>query len=250
MKTSDNKEDQNGLRKIWQASDNLIYNKYKLTYKDMENILLKESTSFLKKFRANIYFDMVFKCVMCSGLIIMWITYPSNLLVAGTALILAIFNGLLMVKLSGVLKAGQSSYDLTQSTADNIKTSIGFYAGQFSVMPLSWGLSAGTFYVLGSFLYHHFKYGTINPFQDIQDIVVLCMFLVIGIVFAYLSHHFATRDQFRNLLRLAADVKDENEFQSRINKYKKVKANRLLLGIFVLLFGLVLLITLLLLFRR
>lgn len=250
MKASENSENQDGLRKIWETSGNIINQKYHLNKKDMENILAKESAGFYKKFRANIYFDIVFKCLMMCGLIVTWIIYPANLLVAGTTLFLTVLNSLLIAKLAGVLVAGQSGHDFTKSTAETIKASIRFYSGQSAFVPLSWGLSAGTFYILGSFLYYHFKYGAINPFHDIQDIVILCLFMVIGIALAFTSHYYATQNQFRSLSKLASDMENEEGSPAGVKKYMKEKTNRYLLGILIAVMGLILLFMLIFLLRQ
>ena len=244
MKASDNSGNHDGLRNIWEASDKFINHKYHLNTNDIENILVKESTNFFRKFRASIYFDIVFKCLMLVGLILMWTTNPSNLLVTGTTLLLALLNGLMIVRLAGVLKAGRSGSDFTRSTAETLQASIGFYSGQSSVVPLSGGLSAGTFYVLGSFLYYYIKYGVINPFLDFQDIVVLCLFLVTAIAIAFISHYVVTRDQFRSLNKLAADVEHEDGFLTGYKKYEKEKTNRYLLGLILAATGLVLMLSL------
>lgn len=249
MKTSNSSTNHNDLKKLWKNSGYLIHNKYKLTSEDMENILLKESSGFMKKFRANIYFDIVLKSVMICGLTAMWLIYPSNLLVAGVALFLIILNLILIAKLSGLLKTSQLKNDFTKSTAETLKTTIGLYTGQVSVIPLSWSFSTGTFYVLGSFLYYHFKYGVINPFQDIQDIVILCGFMVIGILISYLSHLYATNGQFKRLTRLADDMNDESEFHASSIRYKRARLNLLLMGSIISFIGLSLLIILIFILR-
>lgn len=244
MNTSDNNGNQDGLRSIWEASDSYIHHKYHLNTKDMENILANESTSFFSKFRVSLYFDIVFKCLMLAGLIILWTMNPSNLLVAGTTILLAVLNGLMIARLAGVLKAGRSGSDFTKSTAETLRASIGFYSGQSSVLPLSGGLSAGTFYILGSFLYHYLKYGIIKPFQDIQDIVVLSLFMFAAIAIAFISHYVVTRDQFRSLSKLVADVEHEDGFLKGYKRYEKAKTNRYLIGLVIAVTGVVLMVSL------
>ena len=244
MKASDSNGKSDDIRKIWDASDRFIHHKYHLNTKDMENILANESTNFFRKFRTGICFDIVFKCLMLAGLVLIWTTDPSNLLVTGTTLLLALLNGLMIVRLAGVLKEGRSGSDFTRSTLETLQASIGFYTGQSSVVPLSGGLSAGTFYVLGSFVYHHFKYGVINPFHDFQDVVVVCLFLVIAIAIAFVSHYVVTRDQFRSLSKLAADAEQEDGFLTGYKKYEKAKANMYLAGLFLAVTGLLLMLSL------
>jgi len=166
------------LIKLWKASDNDISSKYNLKPEEMETYIMKESTDFLKKLRINTILDMIMKGIMCVGLAGIWIIYPSNYLVAGTTVFLVIISLTLSISLLNILRKIQNVEGFNGSTRDITKQNVELYSKQSFIYPFSWAVSMAMFYILGSFLYHHFVYGEISPFDDLQDFIVLSLFLV------------------------------------------------------------------------
>jgi hypothetical protein len=234
---------------LWKASDDAISSKYNLKPEKMETYIMKESTDFLKKLRINTMFDLILKAIMCIGLAVVWIMYPSNHLVAGSTVFLVLCSLVLGYSLWNILNQVQNVEGFNDSTMNITKQSIELYSRQSVIFPFSWAVTMAMFYILGMFLYHHFVYGEIKPFDNMQDLIVLSLFLLIGIVFAYVSNYYVAVKRLRSLHYLFLDLDSPNEFLKKREKWINAQKIRQLVGILFAGLGLAAFIIILILLR-
>ncbi|KPK83342.1 MAG: hypothetical protein AMS27_13155 [Bacteroides sp. SM23_62_1] len=234
---------------LWNASDDAISSKYNLKPEEMETYIMKESIDFLKKLRINTILDLILKGIMCIGLTGVWIIYPSNYLVAGSTAFLVLCSLVLGYTLWKIIQENQKLDGLNSSTMDITKQSIELYSRQSVIFPFSWAVSMAMFYILGSFLYHHFVYDEVAPFDDLQDFIILSLFLLAGIVFAYISNHYVTVKRLRSLQNLFLDLDSPQDFLKNREKWMNAQRIRRLVGIFLAVLGLAALVTILILLR-
>jgi len=244
-----NNEHTRELIELWKASDNDISSKYNLKPEEMETYIMKESTDFLKKLRINTMLDLILKGIMCIGLAGVWILYPSNYLVAGSTVFLVLSGLVLGYSLWNILKQVQNVEGFNDTTMNITKQSIELYSRQSVIFPFSWAVSMAMFYILGSFIYHHFVYGEISPFDDLQDFIVLSLFLLIGIVFAYFSNYYVTVKRLQSLHHLFLDLDSPQEFLKNRKKWMNAQRIRQIIGTLFAALGLAAFIMILILLR-
>ena len=248
MKENNNEHTKN-LVELWKASDNDISSKYNIKLKEMETYIMKESTGFLKKLRVNIMLDLILKGIMCLGLAGAWIMYPSNYLVAGTTVYLVVVSLIMSLSLLNILRKIQNIEGFNGATMDITKQNVKLYSRQSFIYPFSWAVSTAMFYILGSFIYHHFVYGEISPFDDLQDFIVLSLFLLAGMTFAYISNYFVTVKRLHSYHNLFLDLDSPKDFLKNREKWINAQRIRRLIGILLAILGLAALVTILLLLR-
>jgi hypothetical protein len=240
-----NNEQTRELIELWKASDDAISSKYNLKPEEMETFILKESNNFLKKLRINTIMDLIMKGIMSIGLVGIWIMYPSNYLVAGTTVFLVLISLIFSRSLWMILKKVQDIEGFNGTTMDVTKQNIGLYSQKSFIYPFSWAVSMAMFYILGSFLYHHFVYGEIAPFNDLQDFIILSLFLIAGIVLSYVTNYYVTVKRLKSFHYLFIDLDTPRDFLRNREKWMKAQRIKQMIGIILAVSGVAALIMIL-----
>ena len=241
----ENHEFDQALFRKWQMESE--HNSQQLKTEQMENLLKNVSGDFSVSLKRTIRMDMVLKAVLMAGFIIITILNPDSLLVISTSVlfILAGIFGLLTGR--RLVKKMKSIQLMDLDISQTVRRELKFYRSILIRYPIMMSISVAMFYVLGSMIYHFVTYGSIQPFRDGTDVVVLIGLMMIGILFSLGVNFPFFRAKINNLEMLVNDLANEDDFRRKeqeIRVGKKMKQTILLMIALLGIIALILILTL------
>ena len=239
MNEENNHIDENLFHQWQQESEN---NSQQLNLTEMEKLLKKASSDFSGSIKKTLKLDMIFKLCLMAGFLFILFLYMDNSFVLFTST-LFILTGLICLAAENLfLKGIGQVQSMERGIEDLIRDELKFYRSNLIRYPVVLSVSIAMFYALGSMIYHAVKYGYVNPFRDVTDVIVLTSLMLLGIIISMAANFPFFRSKINNLESLLKDLRNEDDFRIREKEIKLKKQITLALFILIGAAGLIALI--------
>lgn len=236
------------LFKLWEDAGQALNDQQQLNKKNMETILNKNSSEFSSNLVRLLKMDAVFKAVMILGFVIIAAFNLSNLLVMVTALI-CIILGTIGIRQERVLIEGIDELKTYKGNIrDYLRKDVEFYKSNVLRYPLILSISIFLFYILGSLIYHAFRYTTIRPVEDIEDALVLMAFLLVAFVFSFAVYYPYFHSRIKHVNALIKDIDDGDKVNAHLNLERSRKRRNTILVAIAIVIGIAALLALIITF--
>jgi hypothetical protein len=235
------KNKESDILKVWEKAGE-TFKKQQLNKGKMETLLSKTSTEHSTGIKRLFKADAVFKVILIFGFIIVAALNLANIFVLITNLICMIIATLTIRQERILLEGLDELQDMRGNIRDQLELEIKYYQSNIFRHPFVLSISVFLFYILGSLIYHGIKYETIKPIEDVQDAIVLMVFLLFSTVFSFAVYYpfFISRINF--LKQLLNDIDQEERVISHIDQQKARKRRSAIITSILIVFGVAVLI--------
>jgi hypothetical protein len=224
-------------KSAWKAEQS--FNEEKLSREQIMAFMNSASISIGGLFRKSLIIDIVVKSMLAfsSGSLAVLYSGQSRMLPVLALLSLLIVSSVLLQvriyrKIPGSMDSGQSTRTLLDSY-------ISFYSRSFVPSLITASLTGPMVFLIGSFGYFLFKYGTIRPLQTV-DIVVFGLFILVSFLLNAIVQFKNFNFHIRQLKEILSEIEQETLTERRLNHYKKIRYRNLVIYSIILVAGLLL----------
>ena len=202
-----------------------------LSAQDVLKFMQASSKQLMSLFKKGLVFDIILKSLLfvVALLFIVLLSDQANVMYF-SLLIQAFILILIGMQFSTLKKLPITTYE-PESALQQLNRYITFYYSHYIQSILNSALSSVFLFIIGSLYYLHFKYGIIPELQ-IDDIIVLFLFIIIGFGLSFYAQLMQTKFHINQLKACVKDIETDALSEATVKTFRKHKLrNMLLIGI-------------------
>ena len=212
-----------------------------LSAKVVSKFMHASSKNLLSMFKKGLLFDIVLKSILFIAVLILLVLVSEQTKVIYISLIIKALILISIGRQFSILKKLPVKHPEPKNAMQQLNSYITFYYNHYIYSIFNSALSSILVFIIGSMYYFHFKYG-ILPALEIDDIIVLFLFIIIGFGLSFYAQFILTKFHVNQLKDCVKEIETNTLTENTVQTYRKNKLRNLLLISVLFVVGLLLLI--------
>lgn len=202
-----------------------------LSAQNVSKFMQSSSKHLVSLFKKGLVFDIILKSLLFIAVMVFIVLISNQKNVVYTSLLIQAIILISLGKQFSSLKTLPVNQLEPESAIQQLNGYILFYDKHYIYSILNSALSSVLVFIIGSLYYLHFKYG-ILPALEIDDIIVLFLFIVISFGLSFYAQFMQTKFHINQLKACVKDIETDALTETTVKTYRKHKLrNMLLIGI-------------------
>jgi hypothetical protein len=245
---NNSKNKESDIFRTWEKAGNTLKNQQQINKKTMETMINNTSAEFTSSIKKLIKIDAIFKIILTLGYIIISAFNLDNLMVMLITLVCIIIVMITIKQERFLIEGIKELQEYSGGIRHIIERDIQFYKRNIFRFPLVLSVSVFLFYILGSLVYHAFKYDIIRPVKDLQDAIVLLSFLVLTVIISFVGYYPFFRKRINHLQHILKDIDNAELVSEHLDNQKARKRKEIIITSILVILGILVLISLIFIF--